>query len=28
LRDAGAITTARIGLIEAEDDTGRIDVLA
>lgn len=27
LREAGAITTARIGIIEAEDDTGRIDVV-
>jgi selenide,water dikinase len=27
LRDAGAIITARIGLMEAEDDTGRIDVV-
>ncbi len=27
LRQAGAITAARIGVIEAEDDTGRIDVV-
>ncbi len=28
LRASGAITAARIGIMEAEDDTGRIDVLA
>lgn len=28
LREAGTIVAARIGIMEAEDDTGRIDVLA